>query len=98
VGEAIASLSLKAGQFPPEIAPGARVSVVFVPGGAAASATGAPTADTAAAWEGVVTSVTSPPSEQAMVVSVQLSESAAREVAAIPVGQLSLVLLSGEGR
>jgi hypothetical protein len=97
-GQAIASLSLKAGQVPPEIAPGARVSVVFVPSGAAASATSAPTSDTAAAWEGVVTSVTSPDTEQATVVSVQLTESAAREVAAIPVGQLSLVLLAGEDR
>jgi hypothetical protein len=96
-GQAVASLSLKAGQFPPEIAPGARVSVVFVPS-AAGVATSPPSSDTAAAWEGVVTSVTAPPNEQTTVVSVQLTEPAAREVAAIPAGQLSVVLVSGGER
>jgi hypothetical protein len=97
-GQAIASLSLKAGQFPPEIAPGARVSVVFVPAGAAGAATSPPASDTAAAWPAVVTSVTTAPDEQTTVVSVQLTEAAAREVAAIPAGQLSVVLLAGGER
>ncbi|MFI7676418.1 hypothetical protein [Actinophytocola sp. NPDC049390] len=97
-GQAIASLALKAGQFPAEVAPGAPVSVVFVPAGAGGSAASPPASDTATVWPGVVTSVTTPPNEQATVVSVQLAEAAARQVAAIPVGQLSLVLLSGGGR
>ncbi|TWP46055.1 hypothetical protein FKR81_37435 [Lentzea tibetensis] len=97
-GQSIASLALKAGQFPAEVVPGARVSVVFVPGGANGSATSPPASETAPVWPGVVTSVTTPPNEQTTVVSVQLAEAAARQVAAIPVGQLSLVLLSGGDR
>jgi hypothetical protein len=97
-GQAIASLALKAGQFPAEVAPGARVSVVFVPAGAGGSSASPPASDTATVWPGVVTSVTTPPNEQDTVVSVQLAEAAARQVAAIPVGQLSLVLLSGGHR
>jgi hypothetical protein len=47
----------------------------------------------------VVTSVASAPNEQTTVVSVQLVEGAARQVAAVPAGQLSLVMVSpGGGR
>lgn len=95
-GQAIAALSLKAGQFPPEVSPGAHVSVVFVPtqaGGSVGSPP--PSSDSTAGWPAVVTSVTAPPNAQTTVVSVQLSEAAARQVAAVPAGQLSLVMLSG---
>ncbi len=101
-GEAIAALSLKAGQFPPEVSPGTHVSVVFVPGQAGATVSSPSTADSlpgsGTVWPAVVTSVTTPPNEQTTVVSVQLSEDAAREVAAVPAGQLSIVMLSGGGR
>lgn len=101
-GEAIAALSLKAGQFPPEVSPGAHVSVVFVPGQAGATVSSPPTSDSLSGsgtvWPAVVTSVTTPPNEQTTVVSVQLPEDAAREVAAVPAGQLSIVMLSGGGR
>ncbi|MGW5053951.1 SAF domain-containing protein [Actinokineospora sp. NPDC004072] len=95
-GQALAALALKPGQFPTEVAAGARVSVVLVPGQTGA-ATG-PTADVAPVWPAVVTSVTASPNEQAMVVSVQLTEVAARQVAAVPTGQLSIVMLSAGGR
>ena len=96
-GQAIAALSLKPGQFPPEVSPGTHVSVVFVPGQAGAAVSGPPTADATTVWPAVVTSVTSPPNEQTTVVSVQLSEAAARQVAAVPAGQLSIVMLSAGG-
>lgn len=95
-GRAIAAFALKPGQFPPEATAGARVSVVFAPGQAGA-ATGPP-ADGGTTWPAVVTSVTTPPHEQAAVVSVELAEAAARQVAAVPVGQLSIVMLSAGGR
>ncbi len=96
-GQAIAALALKAGQFPPEVAAGARVSLVFMPGQAGA-ATGPPV-DGGTVWLAVVTGVTTAASEQSTVVSVQLGEFAARQVAAVPVGQLSMVMLStGGGR
>lgn len=97
-GQAIASLALKAGQFPAEVTSGARVSVVHVPATAGGPVTLSPASEAGAAWPGVVTSVTASSTEQVTVVSVQLAEAAARQVAAVPVGQLSLVLLAGGGR
>lgn len=97
-GQAIAALSLKPGQFPPEVSPGAHVLVVFVSGQAGGSASaGPPAAETSMSWPAVVTNVTAPPNEQATVVSVQLGEAAARQVAAVPAGQLSLVMVSAGG-
>lgn len=96
-GQAIAALALKAGQFPPEVGSGSRVSVVFVPGHAVTPSS--PPADGGTVWPAVVTGVTTPPNEQTTVVSVQLAEAAARQVAAVPAGQLSIVMLStGGGR
>ncbi|GAA3863402.1 hypothetical protein GCM10022243_32430 [Saccharothrix violaceirubra] len=95
-GQAIAALALKPGQFPAEVGPGARVSVVFVPG--QAGTVTSPPADGGTVWPAVVTSVTTPANDQNTVVSVQLSEAAARQVAAVPAGQLSIVMLSAGGR
>lgn len=97
VGRAIAALSLKAGQFPPEVSPGMHVSVVFVAGQAPAEVVSLPVVSTRV-WPAVVTSVTSPPNQQVTVMSVELSEADARQVAAVPAGQLSIVLLPGGGR
>lgn len=97
-GQAIASLSLKPGQFPQEVSPGAHVSVVFAPSRRDGSASGSSTSsDAQPTWPAVVTSMTSPPNTQTTVVSVQLSQTAARQVAAVPAGQLSLVMLPGGG-
>jgi hypothetical protein len=98
VGQALAALSLKAGQFPNEVAPGSHVSVVFVPGQAGAAAASPPSPDQSTVWPAVVTSVTSPPNQQITVISVQLAEAAARQIAAVPAGQLSVVMVSGGGR
>jgi hypothetical protein len=97
-GQAIAALLLKAGQFPVEVSPGAHVSVVFVPGQAGAALASPPTLDSTTVWSAVVTSVTSPPNQQGTVVSVQLSQAAARQIAAVPAGQLSIVMLPGSGQ
>ncbi|MBV8933512.1 MAG: SAF domain-containing protein [Kutzneria sp.] len=97
-GQAIAALSLKAGQFPVEVSPGSHVSVVFVPGQSGAALASPPTPDATTVWPAVVTSVTSPPNQQVTVVSVQLSQAAARQIAAVPAGQLSIVMLPGSGQ
>ncbi len=94
-GQAIAALALKPGQFPAEVGPGGRVSVVFVPGQAGTASS--PPADGGTVWPAVVASVTTLANEQNTVVSVQLSEAAARQVAAVPAGQLSIVMLSTVG-
>jgi hypothetical protein len=96
-GQALAALSLKSGQFPPEVAPGSHVSVVFAPGQAGAAVASPPMSDQSTVWPAVVTSVTSPPNQQITVISVQLGESAARQIAAVPAGQLSVVMVSGGG-
>ncbi|MFD8497734.1 SAF domain-containing protein [Amycolatopsis sp. NPDC059657] len=98
-GQAIASLSLKSGQVPPEVSAGTRVTVVFVPNPAGAAVASPPAPDSSApSWPATVVSVTSPPNEQVTVVSVQLAEAVARQVAAVPAGQVSLVMLAGGGR
>lgn len=97
-GQGIAALALKPGQFPPGLTPGIRVSVVFVPAATGGSATAPPSsgAEESGHWPAVVTDVTSPANEQVSVVSVALSEAAARQVAAVPAGQLAVVLVGGE--
>lgn len=90
-GQALAALALKPGQFPPEVSPGAHVSVVFVQ----SQNSSQPTSDATTVWPAVVTSVTAPANQQATVVSVEVSQAAAREIAAVPAGQLSLVMLPG---
>jgi hypothetical protein len=42
--------------------------------------------------------VTSAPNEQSTVVSVLLGETTARQIAAVPAGQVAIVLLSAGGR
>jgi hypothetical protein len=99
-GQAIAALSLKAGQFPPEIAPGAHVLVVVVSGPDAGPPSAVPSgpAGESAGWPAVVIGVSVPPNEQVTVVSVQVGEATARQVAAVPAGRLSVVLVSAGGR
>lgn len=97
-GQALVALSLKAGQFPPEMSPGAHVSVVFAPGQAGAGLTSPPTPDSTTVWSAVIISLTTPPNEQITVVSVQVTPAAARQIAAIPAGQLSVVMLPGGGQ
>ncbi len=97
-GQAIAALALKAGAFPVELAPGARVAVVLVPGSSVGSLSTAPGQGALSVGSGIVTSVTAPVNEQTTVVSVLLSDAAARQVAAVPAGQLSVVMLPEGGR
>lgn len=97
-GQALAALSLKPGQFPVEVSPGVHVSVVFVPGQAGTALASPPSPDATTVWPAVVTSVTAPPNQQITVVSVQVSQAAARQIAAVPAGQLSIVMLSGGGQ
>ncbi|SER92058.1 hypothetical protein [Actinokineospora terrae] len=94
-GQGIAALALKPGQFPAEVSPGARVSVVFVPGPSGTAST--PPSSGGVVWPAVVTSVNTQLNGQDTVVSVQLSETAARQVAAVPAGQVSIVLLAAGG-
>jgi hypothetical protein len=96
-GQAIVALTLKPGQLPVEVAAGAQVLVVLVPaqaGVAPGTGTGpGGPGSGGVGWAAVVTAV-APSSDSAVtVVSVQLPMESARRVAAVPAGQLSVVLV-----
>jgi SAF domain len=97
-GQAITALALKPGMFPPALAPGARVVVVSAPGLATGPSGAFVSPSVPGTWQAIVTGVTARADDQVTVVSLQLAEAAARQVAAAPAGQLSLVMLPGSGR
>ncbi|WP_416968274.1 SAF domain-containing protein [Streptomyces sp. 4F14] len=90
-GQAVAAIGLKAGQFPPGAQPGSRVSVVLVP----AEDTATPSTPTA--WSATVTDVRGDGTGQNTVLSLLLPQADARELAAAPPGQLSVVMEHGDG-
>jgi hypothetical protein len=94
-GQAITALAVKPGMFPPELTPGARVAVVFVPSSATGPSSVSTSPNVPATWQAIVTGVTARADEQITVVSLQLPEAVARQVAAVPAGQLSVVMLPG---
>lgn len=96
-GQAITALALKPGMFPPELTSGARVAVVFVPSSATGSSSVFASPSAPETWQATVTGVTARADDQVTVVSLQLPEAVARQVAAVPAGQLSLVMLPGSG-
>lgn len=99
-GQAVAAVALKAGQFPPALTPGARVAVL-VSASSSTTATsgtnGAQLAAPIAQWTATVTEVGAGPDQQSTVVSLQLPEADARQLAIAPSGQIGLVALSGGG-
>ncbi|HTZ44898.1 MAG TPA: SAF domain-containing protein [Jatrophihabitans sp.] len=101
-GQGIVAVAVKSGQAPPDLAAGNHVLLVVVqPTNAATSdsSTSTPAAGTAGSggpWPGVVTGVAAPSAtSDSTVVSVQLDDAAARAVAALPAGQIDLVLVPG---
>lgn len=90
-GQALVAVAVKPGQFPPEVAAGTRVAVVAVPGEAGRFE------PAARSWTAVVSSVAAGADGQETVISLQLPEASAREVASVPTGQLALVALSRGG-
>lgn len=97
-GQAIIALALKPGIFPPELTPGALVAVVFVPSSARGPSSAYASPSTPATWQAIVTGVTARADEQITIVSLPLPEAAARQVAAVPAGQLSVMMLPRSGR
>jgi hypothetical protein len=96
-GWAVVGVALKAGQYPPELAPGDRVLIVTAAGNGA-SGTGA--VGTAPPTPATVVGVEAAPvsSQAAAVVSLQVSEADAQSVAvAASNGAVSIVLVSQRG-
>jgi hypothetical protein len=99
-GQGVAAVGLKPGQFPPDLQPGNLVTVVVAP--AADAGTSASSSGTASSgpssWEAVVLGVRTNSTDQTTVVSLQLAEADARELAAAPpAGQISVVVVHGGG-
>lgn len=94
-GQAIVAVALDPGRLPLEVASGDRVSVVAAP----TAANGGTESERAVprSWPGVVASVEPSDTGQLTVVSVQLPEGPAREIAATPAGQLAVVLMAAGG-
>lgn len=95
-GRAVAALALAPGQAPSDLGPGTTVLVVLTadPNTGSAGAAAVPMGG----WRGLVTNitdVTSGPSGQGRVVSVELGVDDARHVAAAPAGRVSLVVVGG---
>lgn len=99
-GLAIVAVAVKAGQAPPDLVAGDHVLLVLAqPSGAGDSSTSAPSAAaprSVGPWPGVVTGIVGPSaSADSTVVSVQLVDESAKAVAALPTGQIDVVLVPG---
>ena len=96
-GRAVAALAVGPGQVAPDLAAGSAVLVVLTtdPTIGTGGAVG-----TGSVWPGLVTSVTDEAGagEATRVVAVELDEDDARQVAAVPAGRLSLVIVPGGER
>ncbi|WP_425838336.1 hypothetical protein [Streptomyces fractus] len=91
-GKAIAAVGLKAGQFPPGLQPGNRVTVVMT---SRASGDTASTAASATSWRATVMAVETPPNEQTTVASLQMDGGAARQLATAGEGEVAVFIVNG---
>jgi hypothetical protein len=93
VGQGVVAVAAAPGQFPPQLVPGTTVSIIYNArtGLSAVPVLGGP-------WSAVVCGIAPTVSDQVTVISLQLPAEAARQVAAIPSGQLSIVAEAAGGR
>ena len=91
-GQAVAAVGLKAGQFPPGVQPGNRVTVVETTVGESANSTDSSSSQ---AWDASVTDVRNDSTDQTTVISLQMAQEDARQLAAAPTGQITVVLVHG---
>lgn len=91
-GAGIVAIGLKAGQFPPGLQPGNRVTVVMTsrePGSTT------PTAASSTSWSAIVIAVGKLPNEQTTVASLQMDTAAARQLATAREGEVTVVIVNG---
>lgn len=93
-GQAVVAVGVKPGQFPPDLAAGMTVSVIVVP----SSGTGTSPVASGGPWSAVVTGVSAQTNDDSTVVSLQLPIASARHIAAMPTGQLSLMVVPAGGQ
>lgn len=96
-GQAVAAIGLKGGQFPSGLQPGSRVAVVLAPESNAVSGS-VPSSPLSSSWGATVTDVKTDANDQTTVVSLQMADGSARQLAAVPTGQVNLVEVSGSSQ
>jgi hypothetical protein len=93
VGQGVVAVAAAPGQFPPQLAPGTTVSIIHN------ARTGLPALPVLGGpWTAVVCGIAPMASDQVTVISLMLPTQDARQVAAIPSGQLSIVAEAAGGR
>jgi hypothetical protein len=99
-GQALVAVAVKAGQFPPSLAAGARVHLILMPSSSALTGvtvgpSASPVGQTESGWVATVTDVQTLPNEQGTVVSLLLVQADAEQVASVASGQINIVLVAG---
>ncbi len=94
-GQGVVAVAARPGQFPPELAPGTTVSIIHIPAAGSTSMVAGPIPG--GPWTAMVSGVVGAAGDQTTVISLQLGAVGARQVAAIPTGQLSIVALPAGG-
>ena len=95
-GRAVAAVGVKPGQFPPELAVGAPVTVVVT----ATTATGTSSATAqgpGTTWRATVVGIAPGGADSTTVVSLELDAIGASQLAQVPAGQVALVIQSAGG-
>lgn len=95
-GRAVVAVAVKPGQFPPELAAGAPVTVVVTAATTTATQAGQGQGP-GTSWRATVVGVSPAGTDQTSVVSLDLDTSAASQLAQVPAGQLALVMRPGGG-
>ncbi|MGA5506927.1 SAF domain-containing protein [Streptomyces umbrinus] len=94
-GQAVAAVGLKAGQYPPDLQAGSRVTVVVA---ATSDASTGSTESRSSVWNATVTGVHSSANDQVTAVSLQMARDDARQLASAPAGQIGVVMVHGGAR
>ena len=98
-GEAVVALAVEPGRYPPHLQAGSSVLVVPVSSPVMPGQTAVPVPPEGG-WQAVVLAVSAPGADQlgGSVLTLRLTGTAARVVAALPADAASVVLVSGRGR
>ncbi|MDT8916033.1 hypothetical protein [Amycolatopsis sp. PS_44_ISF1] len=96
-GRAVVAVGVRPGQFPPELAAGAPVTVVVTAATAAGTSSAGP--GPGSSWRAIVVGFAPASTDETSVVSLDLDSTGASQLAQVPAGQLALVLQpAGGGR
>ncbi|MDO0939209.1 hypothetical protein QQY66_48755 [Streptomyces sp. DG2A-72] len=91
-GQAVVAVGIKPGQYPPDLRAGNRVTVVVA---ATSDQSTGSASSRSSAWDATVTGVHLDTDELTTTVSLQMAQDDARELAAEPTGQVSVLMVHG---